>query len=135
MKRANIIWLVIIPIVLTSFVGAWGYDGHRRINYSASRQLSGVFGQFLKRNSEPIKWYAAAPDYNKDIDREEFHRHFIDADYYDDYPFNKIPKDYEKLLSLHGKDKIRKYGIAPWAINETCNRIIDLLKDHQFEKA
>ena len=135
MKRANIIWLIIVPLALTSFVGAWGYDGHRRINYIASKQLKGPFGQFLKNNSDPLKWYAVAPDYNKDIDREEFHRHFIDTDYYDEYPFTKIPKKYEDLVSLYGEEKIRKYGIAPWTINETCERIIDLLKRNQFEKA
>ena len=135
MKRANIIWLIIVPLALTSFIGAWGYDGHRRINYIASKQLKGPFGQFLKNNSDPLKWYAVAPDYNKDIDREEFHRHFIDADYYDEYPFTKIPKKYEELISLYGEDKIRKYGIAPWAINETCERIIDLLKKNQLEEA
>ena len=135
MKRANIIWLIIVPLALTSFVGAWGYDGHRRINYIASKQLKGPFGQFLKNNSDPLKWYAVAPDYNKDIDSEEFHRHFIDADYYDEYPFTKIQKKYEELISLYGEDKIRKYGIAPWAINETCERIIDLLKKNQLEEA
>ena len=135
MKRANIIWLIIVPLALTSFVGAWGYDGHRRINYIASKQLKGPFGQFLKNNSDPLKWYAVAPDYNKDIDSEEFHRHFIDADYYDEYPFTKIPKKYEELISLYGEEKIRKYGIAPWAINETCERIIDLLKKNQLEEA
>ena len=135
MKRANIIWLIIVPLALTSFIGAWGYDGHRRINYIASRQLKGTFGKFLKNNSDPLKWYAVAPDYNKDIDSEEFHRHFIDADYYDEYPFTKIPKKYEELISLYGEDKIRKYGIAPWAINETCERIIDLLKKNQLEEA
>ena len=135
MKRANIIWLIIVPLALTSFVGAWGYDGHRRINYIASKQLKGPFGQFLKNNSDPLKWYAVAPDYNKDIDSEEFHRHFIDADYYDEYPFTKIPKKYEELISLYGEDKIRKYGIAPWAINETCERIIDLLTKNQLEEA
>ena len=135
MKLANIIWLIIVPLALTSFIGAWGYDGHRRINYIAYKQLKCQFGQFLKNNSDPLKWYAVAPDYNKDIDSEEFHRHFIDADYYDEYPFTKIPKKYEELISLYGEDKIRKYGIAPWAINETCERIIDLLKKNQLEEA
>ena len=135
MKRARFIWLLIIPLILATFVRAWGFDGHRRINYMASKQLKGPFGQFLKNNSDPLKWYAVAPDYNKDIDSEEFHRHFIDADYYDEYPFTKIPKKYEELISLYGEDKIRKYGIAPWAINETCERIIDLLKKNQLEEA
>ena len=124
-----------MPFVFPTLLEAWGYDGHRRINYLASMQLKGPFGQFLKNNSDPLKWYAVAPDYNKDIDSQEFHRHFIDTDYYDVYPFTKIPRNYEDLVSRYGEDKIRKYGIAPWAINETCERIIDLLKKNQFEKA
>ena len=39
------------------------------------------------------------------------------------------------MVSRYGEQKIRKYGIAPWTINETCERIIDLLKKNQFEKA
>ena len=129
------IWFVMLIIAYPITVGAWGLAGHRLINYKASRYLKGSFGQFLKSNSEALKWYGAAPDYNKDIDSEEFHRHFIDTDYYDVYPFTKIPRNYEDLVSRYGEDKIRKYGIAPWTINETCERIIDLLKKNQFEKA
>ena len=70
MKRARFIWLLIIPLILATFVRAWGFDGHRRINYIASKQLKGPFGQFLKNNSDPLKWYAVAPDYNKDIDSD-----------------------------------------------------------------
>jgi hypothetical protein len=135
MKRANIIWLLIVTLAPISFVGAWGYDGHRRINYTASRQLKGPFGQFLKKNSEPLKWYGVAPDYNKSIDKEEFHRHFIDSDFYDQYPFDNIPEDYSSLVLKFGENNVRKYGVAPWAIKETCDRIIDLLKKNQFEAA
>ena len=135
MKWALKIWFIIMPFVFPTILEAWGYDGHRRINYLASMQLKGPFGQFLKNNSDPLKWYAVAPDYNKDIDSQELHRQFIDTDYYDVYPFTKIPRNYEDLVSRYGEDKIRKYGIAPWTINETCERIIDLLKKNQFEKA
>jgi len=135
MKRANSIWLLIITLAPISFIGAWGYDGHRRINYIASRQINGPFGQFLKQNSEPLKWYAVTPDYNKKIDKEEFHKHFIDSDFYDKYPFDNIPKNYSTLVSKYGEDNIKKYGIAPWTIKETSDRIIDLLKRNQFEEA
>jgi len=135
MKRANSIWLLIITLAPISFIGAWGYDAHRRINYIASKQINGPFGQFLKQNSEPLKWYAVAPDYNKKIDKEEFHKHFIDSDFYDKYPFDNIPKNYSTLVSKYGEDNIKKYGIAPWTIKETSDRIIDLLKRNQFEEA
>ena len=39
------------------------------------------------------------------------------------------------MISLYGEDKIRKYGIAPWTINKTCERIIDLLKKNRLEEA
>ena len=39
------------------------------------------------------------------------------------------------MVSLYCEEKILKYGIAPWVINETCERIIDLLKKNQLEKA
>ena len=135
MKRANSIWLLIITLAPISFIGACGYDGHRRINYIASRQLNGPFGQFLKQNSEPLKWYSVTPDYNKSIDKEEFHRHFIDADYYDEYPFEDIPEDYSILISKYGKDKVGQYGIAPWTIKDTSERIIKLLKEKRIEQA
>ncbi len=135
MKWALKQWFIILPFVLPTFVEAWGYDAHRRINYSASRQLKGSLGQFLKNNSAPLKWYAVAPDYNKNIDSEEYHRHFIDTDYYDEYPFTNIPKKYEDIISLYGEEKVRKYGIAPWTINQTCDRIIDLLKKNRLDEA
>lgn len=135
MKRGSFIWLLTIPLVLTSFAGAWGYDGHRQINYKASRQLNGPFGRFLRQHSEPLKWYAAAPDYNKKVDPGEFHRHFIDADYYDVFPFNKIPKDYDTLIAIYGEDAVKKYGIAPWAIERRSNLIIDMMKQGRWDDA
>jgi hypothetical protein len=135
MKRASIIWLLTVPLVLTSYARAWGYDGHRRINYTASRQFNGLFGQFLKQNSEALKWYASVPDYIKGTDKNEFPRHFIDADFYDQYPFDNIPIDYDSLLIKYGKANVEKMGMAPWAIEKTCDRIIYLFKNKRFEEA
>jgi len=135
MKRAGFIWLLTVPLVLTSSVGAWGYDGHRRVNYTAANQLDGPFGRFLKQNAEALKWYAPAADYIKGSDPNEFPRHFIDADYYDTFPFNNIPIDYDSLLSQYGEAKVKKMGMAPWAIESTCDRVIYLFKNNRFEEA
>ena len=135
MIRVILIWLSIVIFALTSFVRAWGYDGHRRINYIASKQLNGPFGHFLRQHSEPLKWYAAAPDYNKKIDPEEFHRHFIDADHFDVYPFNKISKNYDLFIETYGEEAAKKYGIAPWVIENTCKLIIDMMKQDRWDDA
>tara|TARA_B100001105_G_scaffold78545_1_gene62189 strand:- start:146 stop:1006 length:861 start_codon:yes stop_codon:yes gene_type:complete len=135
MKRARYIWLLIIPLTLATFVRAWGLDGHRRLNYIASRQLNGQFGRFLKQNSEALKWYATAPDYNRAVDPNELPRHFIDTDYYDQFPFENIPLDYEELVTKYGENNLAQWGIAPWAIDTTCDRIIALFEDERFEEA
>ena len=81
MKRASKIWLIILVFILPSILTGWGYEGHRRINYLASRQLKGPFGRFLMQHSDKLKLYGPVPDYIKGLDRSGYHHHFIDADF------------------------------------------------------
>lgn len=135
MRRVWLSYLLIIPLALTSTVRAWGYDGHRRINYRAAHLLSGSFGEFLKKKADALALYAPVPDFNKSSDPREFPRHFIDADLYDEFPFDKIPRDYDSLLVKYGELNVRKWGIAPWSIEETCERVIKFFRQNRFEEA
>ncbi len=135
MRRYWFVSFMIVPLVLTSFVSAWGYDGHRRINRTAAQSLSGPFGRYLKHYQEALYWYGPVPDYIKSTHKDEFHRHFIDADYYDEFPFNSIPMEYDSLLEKYGEEKIRKWGMAPWAVEESCQLIIQLFQQKRFDEA
>ena len=135
MKLARILWLIILVIAISPVLSGWGYEGHRRINYLASHQLTGEFGQFLKRHADELKIYGAVPDYQKGMDRSRYHHHFIDTDYYDTFPFDNIPRDRKDFYNKYGEDNIKKMGDAPWFIEELCNRIIYLMKNDRFEEA
>ena len=135
MKRADIIWLILFPIVFTSSLTGWSRDGHKRINYTASKQLSGSLGKFLRKNSSALKYYGAVPDFLKGMDESEGHHHFIDSDFYDEYPFNNIPKDYNFFLKKYGKETVGKMGDAPWEIDRVSSRVIFLLKNNRFDEA
>ncbi len=135
MRRVWLVYLITIPLAVTSSVRAWGYDGHRRINYRAAHILSGQFGKFLTKHADALALYGPIPDFNKSTDPNEFPRHFIDADLYADYPFNSVPRDYDSLLVKYGQTDVRQWGTAPWAIEETCDRIIKFLRQGRFEEA
>ena len=135
MKRARNIWLVILVLILSPILSGWGYEGHRRINYLASHQLKGPFGRFLMKHSDELKLYGPVPDYDKYMDRSRYHHHFIDADYYDVFPFDEIPRDRKQFYDKYGEDIIKKMGDAPWYIDKLCNRIIYLMKNNRLEEA
>ena len=135
MKLARKIWLTILVVTISPILSGWGYEGHRRVNFLASQQLKGKFGQFLMRNADELKIYGAVPDYQKGMDRSRYHHHFIDADYYDTYPFDNIPRAREDFYNKYGEDNIKKMGDAPWFIDKLCDRIIYLMKNDRFEEA
>ncbi|MFQ6611963.1 MAG: hypothetical protein ACE5D2_02525 [Fidelibacterota bacterium] len=135
MKHGRLICLFVLPLALITVIKAWGYDGHRRINRQAAQVLKGPLGQFLMHNESALTWYGPVPDYLKGSDPNEFYRHFIDLDNYDAVPFNQIPMDYDSLLAKYGRENVRNWGIAPWAIQAVCDRIIKLLKEQRFDEA
>ena len=48
--RIGFCYLLIIALVLPKTVCGWGYDAHRRINWSAATILPGKFGKYIRSN-------------------------------------------------------------------------------------
>ena len=124
----------LLPLVLVHFVSGWGYDVHKRINYKASQILEGPFGTFTQKYANELALYAPVPDYIKSAHPDESHRHYIDADLYDDYPFTELSIDYKTLVNKYGKDNIEKWGSAPWVIEETANILIKMFKQERWDE-
>jgi len=131
--KRNLLW--ILPLVLINLVLGWGYDVHQRINYKASQVLVGSFGAFAQTNADALTIYAPVADYIKDTHPDESHRHFIDADLYTEYPFTELFIDYKSLVDLYGEEKIKKWGSAPWVIEETAGILIKMFKQQRWNEA
>ncbi len=121
-------------ISLTQLFG-WGYDVHRRITRAAVQAVPGEFGDFLNQHIDKLSYHAADPDFWKAVDPDEGHRHFIDADLYDEYPFENIPRNIDNLYSKYGEENVSQWGIAPWNIDNYCNRLVALFKEGKWEKS
>lgn len=125
----------ILPFVLVNIVWGWGYDVHRRINQYAAQIVTDQFGTFTKQHQNELALFAPVPDFIKETHREEFHRHFIDADLYEDFPFSGLFISYTDLLERFGEEKIKKWGAAPWAIDEICAILTKMFKQNRWDEA
>ena len=129
-------WIISLSIVLFSYIGiinGWGYDTHRRINRIAATLLSGDFGIYILQIQDSLALHAPDPDYWKADDPNEEYRHYIDADYYDSYPFDEIPRDMENLIHTYGDSCVNEWGIGPWAIKNSCEIISELMKSGNWD--
>ena len=133
--RIEFYYFLIIALVLPKIVCGWGYDAHQRINWSAANIIPGKFGKYVHSNRQELAQYAVVPDYIKSSDNKEAPRHYIDADLYDVFPFDSLLGSLADLEAKYGKDMIGKWGYGPWAIDETCNRVIYMLKNKRWDEA
>ena len=134
--RRTAVHIIIIQLTFTvSQLFGWGYDVHRRITRAAVQAVPGEFGEFLNINIDNVSYHAADPDFWKAVDPNEGFRHFIDADLYDEYPFDNIPRNIDSLYSKYGEDNISHFGIAPWNIDDYCNRLTEVFMAGQWEES
>ncbi len=120
--------LCIVAFVFIESIAGWGYEGHRRINRLAAQIAAGEFGIFLAAYQDSLAFHGPDPDYWKAEDPNEGYRHYFDSDYYDQYPFDNIPRELDKLIKVYSDSSVKSWGIAPWAIKQKCETVTELLR-------
>ena len=56
--RIEFYYFLIIALVLPNIVCGWGYDAHRRVNWSAATIIPGAFGKYVRSNRQELTQYA-----------------------------------------------------------------------------
>ena len=117
---------------------AWGFNAHIVINREAVKLLPGELGIYFLHNITYISRHSIDPDlWRQDPEKypHEARGHYIDADLYDDYPFENIPRSWEALLSAFGEENIEQWGTAPWRINDFFQRLTQDFIEGRWEEA
>ena len=135
MRQLAVKIIVFQLLISSTQLFGWGYEVHRRITQAAARAVFGEFGDFVNKNIDEIAYNAANPDFWKAVDPNEGHRHFIDVDLYEKYPFDAIPRNIDSLYTKYGDDNISNWGIAPWTIEDYCNRLTDFFQDGKWTES
>lgn len=126
MKKA--VWAA-LAIVICTECSAWGFYGHRKINYCAVFLLPPSLLRFYKPHLAYLSEHAVDPDKRRYAVAEEGPRHYIDMDRYGSPPWDSLPRRWDQALEKYGPDTLQARGIVPWWIQTMLYRLTQAFKD------
>lgn len=100
---------------------AWGFDAHRFIMDRAIDLLPAELKPFFESRRAFIVERSVDPDLWRTAGwLEEPPNHFIDIDWegYGPFPFDALPRDYDKAVAKFGRETVHRYGLLPWRTAE-----------------
>jgi hypothetical protein len=92
------LWLA---ISLLAVHPEWGFFGHTLINRVAVFTLPNEMIDWYKPNIDYLAEHAVDPDKRRYANRFEAPRHFIDLDHWGTFPFDHLPRYWDKALALN----------------------------------
>lgn len=85
-----------------------------------------------KPNIDFITMHAVDPDMRRNVVAEEAPRHYIDIDYYGNYPYTELPRKWSDAVAKYSEDTLQANGISPWHIQTMLYRLTDAFKQKNF---
>lgn len=130
LKRVLHIGVVIALLsVFVELSWGWGFWAHRETTRNAITLLPHPLSQFFEKHRDEIIRRSVDPDLARKTDSLEQFNHYIDIDYYGEYPFSGLPRAYEDAARKFTSDTVQRYGLLPWKIAEQT-----ALLDHAFRR-
>lgn len=124
-------FLFVLLLVLCS----WGEKAHRKINSSSVDFLPRELSQ-LKAWRDVLSAHGSDADFRKKEDKNEFVKHFIDIDNYEDFKTKRqIETDFEKACQKYGRARVIKEGTLPWATDSTYRKLVNDFKSGDWDRA
>jgi hypothetical protein len=108
---------------------AWGFYGHRQVNYYAVFLLPPEMMVLYKPFIEFLTDHAVDPDKRRYAVKDEAPKHYIDIDHYGIYPWDSLPRNWKDAVEKYGEDSLKAYGIVPWWVQVMERRLTDAFKE------
>src|SRR5262249_49561806 len=117
MQRALLVAAASLIALLTPRpAAAWGFAGHRLIMTRALDLLPPELKAFVERYRTEIVVRVVDPDTWRNVGWDDDPNHFIDFGMPElgPYPFDGLPRDYDKALEKFGPSLMKQVGFLPW---------------------
>lgn len=122
-------------LALLFVLGSWGEKAHKKINTSCVAYFPSEM-KALRAWGPQLGEHASDADNRKKDDRNEFVRHFIDIDNYDQFLSQRnINQDFQSDCLLYGRAFVMKNGTLPWMTDSTYRALVHNMRKGQWEKA
>jgi len=135
MKNKTLLILFFLSVCfLVNSAIPWGFFAHKRVNKYAVFTLPEELIGFYKKHIDYIEEHSVDPDKRRYAVKEEAPRHFIDIDHYGENPFEVMPRKWNDAVEKFSEDTLQAYGILPWYIQTTYNRLVYAFIDKDSDK-
>ena len=124
MRRAALLLAVVVS--LPASTSAWGFEAHKFIADRMIELLPPELRPLFEKRRAFIVERAIDPDLWRNVGwDQEPPNHFLDMDHeaFGPYPFDGLPRDYDKAVQKFGKDFIETQGLLPWRTAEFYGRL------------
>ncbi len=125
----KIIVLFLIPVVMFG----WGDKGHKLITKYAMKLLP-VEMNLSDEVKNAIVDHSTDPDKRKKDVKDEYPKHFIDIDYYEEFKDGKMITSYDELVKIYSDNTVTEMGVLPWATMTTFSNLVDAFKQNDKQK-
>lgn len=135
MTMNSVVVRYFVLVVLLFSLGSWGEKAHRKIN-SASVVFFPEELDKLKAWAPVLADHGSDADSRKKLDKNEFVKHFIDLDIFEEFNTSrKIVEDFDALCSKYGKAMVIKNGTLPWVTDSTYKVLVQNFRNENWEQA
>lgn len=124
--RAALSVVVAMVALWTPGAGAWGFGAHKHI---ADRMI-GLLPAELRPLYDARRTFIVERSIDPDLWRnvgweDEPPNHFLDLDFesFGSYPFDALPREYDKAVEKFGRSVVHEQGLLPWRVAEFTGRL------------
>jgi hypothetical protein len=116
--------LLVLTLAVPAPANAWGFEAHKFITEQMIALLPAELRPVFERNKARIIERSIDPDLWRTVGWDtEDPNHFVDLDYYGEYPFTALPHDYDRAVMKFGREVVNDQGLLPWRTGEFYGRL------------
>jgi len=134
-RRALVPAVVLLLLIAPRAGWAWGARMHEIVNRRAADLVPAPAGDAWRPLAPRLGNHASDADSRKGFDADEPRRHYIDLDVWGDWPFDDVPRSFEKLARREGRENVLRFGTVPWAIEESYHLLVLSLREGDWSSA
>ena len=120
--------MVVLALVcaVPASVRGWGFDAHKHIAGRMIALLPGEIRPLFEARRAFIVERSVDPDLWRNVGwDDEPPNHFmdLDADQHGAYPFDALPREYDKAVEKFGREAVQREGTLPWRTAEFYGKL------------
>lgn len=125
-KIRELLALLLLVCLFAVLTLGWGFNVHRMITRVAINRLPPESLSYFEPITNEVIRYSTYPDEH----RTEPNAHFMEIDFYGNYPFSAFPYSFKEAVKKYGETTVISHGWVPWAVKKYYDKLVAAIATH-----